>query len=47
MESEDALIRRLGDLFNSSFQSGVKVGIGDDAAVFSGTDSDFIATVDR
>ena len=46
MESEDALIRRLGDLFNSSFQSGVKVGIGDDAAVFSGTDSDFIATVD-
>jgi len=46
MESEDALIRRLGDLFNSSFQSGVKVGIGDDAAVFSGSDSDFIATVD-
>jgi len=46
MESEDALIRRLGELFNSSFQSGVKVGIGDDAAVFSGTDSDFIATVD-
>lgn len=46
MESEDALVRRLGELFNSSFQSGVKVGIGDDAAVFSGTDSDFIATVD-
>ena len=46
MESEDALIRRLGELFNSSFQGGVKVGIGDDAAVFSGTDSDFIATVD-
>ena len=46
MESEDALVRRLGELFNSSFQSGVKVGIGDDAAVFSGSDSDFIATVD-
>lgn len=46
MDSEGALVRRLGELFKSSFQSGVKVGIGDDAAVFSGTDSDFIATVD-
>ena len=45
-ESEEVLIRRLREVFNTTFQSGVEVGIGDDAAIFSATGSRLVATVD-
>ena len=45
-ESEEVLIRRLREVFNTTFQSGVEVGIGDDAAIFSATGPRLVATVD-
>ena len=45
-ESEAGLIRLLREVFNTSFQTGVEVGIGDDAAVVSKSGSNLIATVD-
>ena len=46
MESEEAIIAQLGELFRSSFPGKVEVGIGDDAAVISGIDNKLVATVD-
>ena len=46
IESEAALIERLRHLFHTSFQSGVEVGIGDDAAVVAATQNKLVATVD-
>jgi thiamine-monophosphate kinase len=45
-ESEAALIRLLSEEFNKSFQRGVEVGIGDDAAVISKFSPKLVATVD-
>jgi len=46
IESEATLIARLRELFNTSFQSGVELGIGDDAAVLSASNNKLVATVD-
>jgi thiamine-monophosphate kinase len=46
IESEEAIIAKLGDLFRNSFESRLEVGIGDDAAVISGIDNKLVATVD-
>ena len=46
MESEEAIIAQLGELFRSAFPGRVEVGIGDDAAVISGIDNKLVATVD-
>ena len=35
IESEAGLIERLRDLFHTSFENGVEVGIGDDGAVIA------------
>ena len=46
IESEATLIARLRELFNTSFQSGVELGIGDDAAVLAVSNNKLVATVD-
>jgi len=46
IESEAGLIERLRDLFHTSFQTQVQVGIGDDAAVIKSSDNKLVATVD-
>ncbi len=46
IESEATLIARLRELFDTSFQSGVELGIGDDAAVLSVSNNKLVATVD-
>jgi len=46
IESEAGLIARLRDLFHTSFQSQVEVGIGDDAAVVQPSSNKLVATVD-
>lgn len=46
IESEAGLIERLRVLFHTSFQSGIEVGIGDDAAVISATNKKLVAAVD-
>ena len=46
IESEATLIERLRELFHTRLQSGVEVGIGDDAAVISPSNSKLVATVD-
>jgi thiamine-monophosphate kinase len=46
IESEATLIERLRELFHTQLQSGVEVGIGDDAAVISPSNSKLVATVD-
>ena len=46
IESEATLIERLRELFHTHLQSGVEVGIGDDAAVISPSNSKLVATVD-
>jgi len=46
IESEAGLIARLRDLFHTSFQTQVQVGIGDDAAVIKSSDNKLVATVD-
>ncbi len=46
IESEAGLIGRLRDLFHTSFQTQVQVGIGDDAAVIKSSDNKLVATVD-
>ena len=46
IESEATLIERLRELFHTRLQSGVEVGIGDDAAVISASKSKLVATVD-
>jgi len=46
IESEEAIIGRLGELFRNSFAPRLEVGIGDDAAVISGIDNKLVATVD-
>ena len=46
IESEATLIERLLELFHTQLQSGVEVGIGDDAAVISPSNSKLVATVD-
>ena len=46
IESEATLIARLRELFYTSFQSGVELGIGDDAAVLSVSNNKLVATVD-
>lgn len=46
IESETTLIARLRELFNTSFQSGVELGIGDDAAVLAASNNKLVATVD-
>jgi len=46
IESEAGLIERLRDLFNTSFENGVEVGIGDDAAVIAESKHKLVATVD-
>ena len=46
IESEATLIARLRELFNTSFQSGVELGIGDDAAVLAASNNKLVATVD-
>jgi thiamine-monophosphate kinase len=46
IESEAGLIARLRDLFHTSFQTEVQVGIGDDAAVIKSSNSKLVATVD-
>jgi thiamine-monophosphate kinase len=46
IESEATLIERLRELFHTQLQSGIEVGIGDDAAVISPSNSKLVATVD-
>ena len=46
IESEAGLIGRLRDLFHTSFQTQVQVGIGDDAAVIESSNNKLVATVD-
>jgi len=46
IESEAGLIERLRDLFHTSFQTQVQVGIGDDAAVIKSSNNNLVATVD-
>jgi len=46
IESEAGLIARLRDLFHTSFQTEVQVGIGDDAAVIKSSNNKLVATVD-
>lgn len=46
IESEASLILRLRDLFHSSFEKQVEVGIGDDAAVILASDKKLVAAVD-
>lgn len=46
IESEAGLIERLRLLFHTEFQSGVEVGIGDDAAVVAPSQNKLVATVD-
>jgi thiamine-monophosphate kinase len=46
IESEAGLIARLRDLFHTSFQTQVQVGIGDDAAVIKSSINKLVATVD-
>lgn len=46
IESEATLIARLRDLFHTSFQSQVEVGIGDDAAVVQPSSNKLVAAVD-
>ena len=46
IESEAGLIARLRDLFHTSFQTEVQVGIGDDAAVIKSLNNKLVATVD-
>jgi len=46
IESEATLIERLRELFHTRLQSGIEVGIGDDAAVISPSNSKLVATVD-
>lgn len=46
IESEAGLIAQLRDLFHTSFQSGVEIGIGDDAAVVLASNKKLVATVD-
>lgn len=46
IESEAGLIERLRDLFHTSFQNDVQVGIGDDAAVIAVSQNKLVATVD-
>ncbi|MFM8824434.1 MAG: thiamine-phosphate kinase [Candidatus Nanopelagicus sp.] len=46
IESEAGLIERLRDLFHTSFQNDVQVGIGDDAAVIAASQNKLVATVD-
>jgi thiamine-monophosphate kinase len=46
IESEATLIERLRELFHTRLQSGVEVGIGDDAAVISPSNSKLVVTVD-
>jgi thiamine-monophosphate kinase len=46
IESEATLIERLRELFHTHLQSAVEVGIGDDAAVISPSNSKLVATVD-
>ena len=46
IESEATLIERLRELFHTRLQSGVEVGIGDDAAVISASKSKLVVTVD-
>jgi len=45
-ESEAGLIAQLRDLFHTSFQTGVEIGIGDDAAVVFASNKKLVATVD-
>ena len=45
-ESEAGLIAQLCDLFHTSFQTGVEIGIGDDAAVVLASNKKLVATVD-
>ena len=45
-ESEAGLIAQLRDLFHASFQTGVEIGIGDDAAVILASNKKLVATVD-
>ena len=45
-ESEAGLIAQLRDLFHASFQTGVEIGIGDDAAVILASSKKLVATVD-
>lgn len=46
IESEAGLIERLRDLFHTSFENGVEVGIGDDGAVIAANNNKLVATVD-
>lgn len=46
IESEAGLIERLRELFHTSFQTQVEVGIGDDAAIIAASDNKLVATVD-
>jgi thiamine-monophosphate kinase len=46
IESEAGLIAGLRDLFHTSFENGVEVGIGDDGAVIAASDKKLVATVD-
>jgi thiamine-monophosphate kinase len=46
IESEATLIKRLRELFHTRLQTGIEVGIGDDAAVISPSSSKLVATVD-
>jgi thiamine-monophosphate kinase len=46
IESEAGLIERLRDLFHTSFENGVEVGIGDDGAVIAASNRKLVATVD-
>ena len=46
IESEAGLIARLRDLFHTSFENGVEVGIGDDGALIAASDKKLVATVD-
>lgn len=46
IESEAGLIARLRDLFHTSFQTEVQVGIGDDAAVIKSSNNKLVAAVD-
>jgi thiamine-monophosphate kinase len=46
VESEATLIQRLRELFHTGLQTGIEVGIGDDAAVVSSSNSKLVATVD-
>ena len=45
-ESEAGLIAQLRDLFHASFQTGIEIGIGDDAAVILASNKKLVATVD-